>query len=236
MAKTATRATEICDLIHSDVHGPLPIQTREGYRYWVSFIDDKSRFWVVMALRNKSDVFAAFQRFQAYAETQTGRKIKAFRNDKGGEYISNAFKAHLQKCGIVVQHTIRNEPHQNGVAERSNRTLAEGIITLLTEAKLPPSFWEYALNTFVHVRNRMPTAALQDGTPYSHWFGGRIADVSHLRVFGCTAYVNVQRDQRRGLQSHTRKCIFVGYPEDAKGWRFYDPESKDIPSEQCCTV
>ena len=106
--KTATRTTNICDLIHSDLHGPLPIQSREGYRYWVTFIDDMSRFMAVVPLRNKFEVFNAFKRFQAYAETQTGRKIKGFRNDKGGEYISNAFKLHLEQCGIVVQHTIRN--------------------------------------------------------------------------------------------------------------------------------
>ncbi len=154
--KSATRATDICDLVHSDVHGPLPVQTREGYRYWVTFIDDKSRYWVVVPLRSKADVFDAFKRYQAYAETQTGRKIKAFRNDKGGEYVSNEFKAHLAKCGIALQQTLRNEPHQNGVAERANRTLAEGIISLLTESNLPPSFWCYALNAFVHCINPPP--------------------------------------------------------------------------------
>ena len=218
-------ATEVLELIHSDVKGPFPVQTPEGYRFWVTFIDDKSRYWVVTPLKSKDGVYEAFKTFQAEVENQLGKKIKMFRNDKGGEYISNSLKAHLQKCGIHVQHTLRNEPHQNGIAERANRTLAEGVTAILNEARLPPMFWGRALNAFVYARNRLPTSALQSGTPYFHVFGTK-PEVSNLRVFGCRAYVHVQKDQRRALASHTEKCIFVGYPTEYKGWEFYNPETK----------
>ena len=69
-------------------------------------------------------------------------KVKALRDDKGGEYISREFEAFLAAEGIACQHTVRNEPHQNGVAERANRTLAEGITAMLTEAHLPASYWD----------------------------------------------------------------------------------------------
>lgn len=223
-------ATEPGQLTHSDVHGPLQTQTPEGYRYWVTFIDDYSRYWVIYMLKSKDEVFEAFKLYQAYLEAQLGRKIKAFRNDKGGEYISSSFKSHLAACGIQLQQTLRAEPHQNGVAERANRTLADGITAMLNEAHLPPSFWGIALKAYVHVRNRLPTAGTTSGTPYS-LFWGKKPDVSHLRVFGCIAYVHVKKDQRKGLQSHTKKCIFVGYGADFKGWMFYDPSTrKCIPS------
>ena len=47
-----------------------------------------------------------------------------------------------------------------------------------------------------------------------------------FRVFGCTAYVFVQKDKRKSLQPHMEKCIFIGYPSGYKGWRFYNPTSK----------
>ena len=115
-------------------------------------------------------MFTAFKQFKAYAETQLGCKIKALRDDKGGEYISTEFTTFLSACGIQRQHTVRAEPYQNGVAERANRTLVEGITTMLQEAKLPNSFWVYAVSTFVHVHNRSPTAPLGDTTPYTLWF------------------------------------------------------------------
>ena len=63
--------------------------------------------------------------------------------------------------GIERQHTIRNEPHQNGVAERANRDIAEHATAMLMEARLPASFWGCAVQTYAYVRNRLPTSALR---------------------------------------------------------------------------
>lgn len=91
--KAVHRATEPLGLIHSDLHGPLSVSTREGYKYWVTFIDDCSRFYSVMLLKNKGEAFAAFKQFKAYAENQLNCKIKALRDDKGGEFMSKEFEA-----------------------------------------------------------------------------------------------------------------------------------------------
>ena len=151
------------------MHGPLPTQSREGYKYWITFIDDHSRFWAVLPLRAKSDAFGAFKRFKAFVENQLNCTIKALRDDKGGEYMSKEWNQLCEKEGIKRQHTLRSEPHQNGVAEQANRTLAEGITTMLNEAHLPPSFWWSAAAAFVHVHNRSPTAAVKHATPYELW-------------------------------------------------------------------
>jgi hypothetical protein len=50
--------------------------------------------------------------------------------------------------------------------------------------------------------------------------------VSNLQVWGCAAYVYIQRDKRKSLQSHMQKCVFVGYPVGYKGWQFYNPVTK----------
>ena len=111
------RASKPLELVHSDVHGPLPVQSRHHYKYWITFIDDFSRFWVVLPLKDKSGAFEAFKTFKAYAENQLNARIKALRDDKGGEYMSGAFEAFCSAAGIHRQHTVRAEPHQNGVAE-----------------------------------------------------------------------------------------------------------------------
>ena len=163
------RSSELLQLVHSDVHGPLPTQSREGYKYWITFIDDHSRFWAVLPLKAKSGAFAAFKQFKAYAENQLNCRIKALRDDKGGEYMSKEWEDLCRREGIARQHTVRAEPHQNGVAERANRTLKEGITTMLNEAHLPASFWWAAVAAFVHVHNRSPTAAVKKATPYELW-------------------------------------------------------------------
>ena len=89
----------------------------------------------------KSDVFAAFKQFKVFAENQTERKIKTLRDDKGGEYMSNAMLEFTNSCGIERQHTVRARPQQNGVAERANRVLSERITAMLKESGLAMAFW-----------------------------------------------------------------------------------------------
>ena len=226
LKSVSSRRSGLLELIHSDLHGPLPVQTRIGaYHYWITFIDDASRYWTVAPLKHKSDAFAAFKVFKALVENQLNARIKALHDDKGGEYMSKEWEELCTTSGIKRMHTLRAEPHQNGVAERANRTIKEGITTMLNEAGLPPSFWWDAVSTFTHIHNRSPTSALQNSTPYELWFKKK-PDVSHFRVFGCTAYVHIKSDQRKQLESHTHKCVFIGYPSNFKGWRFFNPDTR----------
>ena len=221
------RATELLGLIHSDLHY-VGTTSHSGYDYWITFIDDSGRFKAVVPLKRKSDALNAFKTYKAWSENQTGKKIKRFRCDKGGEYMSNEFIAFLDAHGIEKQYTTRNRPQQNGVAERANRTLAERITAMLNESGLSKRYWPECLAALVHVLNRCPTAILSNVTPYEVLYKKK-PDVSHLRVWGCVAYVHVQRDKRSGsLGSHMDKCIFLGYPDGVKGWKFYNPESKKV--------
>ena len=139
--------------------------------------------------------------------------------------MSKEFEQFCTVHGIARRHTVRNRPQQNGVAERFNHTLGEGITAMLQEAGLPLSFWGEALASLVHVLNRVPTSIAPDTTPYEVWFK-RKPDVSNLRIWGCLAYVHVQKDKRGQLGSHMEKCIFIGYTPDYKGWKFYNPTTK----------
>jgi transposase InsO family protein len=138
------------ELVHTDVH-QVPYPSFSGCCYWVSFIDDYSRYHFILPIKAKSDVFGVFKQFKAYAENQSKQKIKILRDDKGGEYMSNAFLHFTTQCGIERQHTVRARPQQNGVAERANRVLSEHLTTMLDESQLPKSFWGECLAALVHV-------------------------------------------------------------------------------------
>ena len=134
-----SRSTKPLELVHSDLHGPLPVATREGYRYWITFLDDATSYRAAMRLKRKSQALEAFKLFKATAENQLDAKIKELQDDKGGEYMSNEFIKFTDSCGIHRRHTTRNRPQQNGVAERANRTIGDDISAILYEAQLPPS-------------------------------------------------------------------------------------------------
>ncbi|CAH0473643.1 unnamed protein product [Peronospora belbahrii] len=100
MKSSSNRAKELLEVIHSDVCGPMQTSTFSGKRYFVTFIDDKSHFCVVYLLRNKSEVAAKFAEFVAFAETQTGKRVKVLRSDNGGEYTSGAMAKFCKDRGI----------------------------------------------------------------------------------------------------------------------------------------
>ena len=229
--KSFTRATEVLGLIHSDVHGPLPVQTPQGHRYWITFIDDKSHFVHVYLMKTKDMALTAFKQYKALVENQTGLKIKALRDDKGGEYSSNDFASLTSTSGIFRQHTAPGTPQQNGVAERFNRTMEERIISMLHDAHLPLSFWGYGVNAFIETHNHCPTTAVLNSTPYEVWFKQK-PSIAHLCVFGSTAYVHVPKAKRKHLQSHTVKCIMVGYEAGTKAWLLWDPEKKTVTTSR----
>jgi transposase InsO family protein len=216
----AQRSTIPLEVIHSNVH-QLSSATREGYRYWVTYINECTDIWALYFMKRKSDTFDAFKEFKAFAENQLNAKIKFLQEDKGGEYMSNAFHKFLSQSGIGRRHSTRNRPQQNGVAERANRTIDEHTTSLLSQANLPASFKADAVAAYIYVRNRCSNASGAK-TPFERFYGKK-PDVSHLRIFGCTSYVHVQRDKRTGIGAHMEKCIFIGYPSDYKAWRLYNP-------------
>ena len=165
--------------------------------------------------------------WKALVEKSSGKKLKTLRSDNGGEYTSKKFEDYLKSEGIRHERTIPKTPQQNGVAERLNRTLVESSRSMLLDAALPQTFWAEAISTAAYLRNRCPTRAVDEMTPYEAWYGVK-PRVEHLRVFGCDAYAHIPKDERGKFDAKARKCILVGYGRETKGYRLYDPVKQKI--------
>ena len=134
------RATDCLELVYSDVCGPINVQARGGYDYFVTFTDDYSRFGHVYLMRHKSDTFELFKEYRALVEKQLGKSIKTLRSDRGGEYLAGEFEDHLKEEGIVSQLTAPGTPQQNGVSEQRNRTVMDMVRSMMSYSSLPDSF------------------------------------------------------------------------------------------------
>ncbi|MCP4339240.1 MAG: DDE-type integrase/transposase/recombinase, partial [Desulfobulbaceae bacterium] len=221
------RSTELLDLIHTDICGPISVESFGRKLYFITFIDDASRYVWVYFIREKSEALKKFQEFMFSVERQMGRKIKALRSDRGGEYCSTEFKDFCTEKGIRKETTAPYSPQQNGVSERMNRTLVEKARAMLYESKLPHRFWAEAIATAVHVRNRSPTVSLSGKTPYECWFG-RKPSVGHLRIFGCQAFAVIPKDHRRKLDPKAEKCLFLGYELNSKAYRLWNLDTGKV--------
>ena len=88
-AKSCERASDLLELVHSDVCGPMSTTARGGYEYFITFTDDLSRYGYVYLMKHKSEAFEKFKEFQSEVHNQLSKKIKFLRSDRGGEYMSH---------------------------------------------------------------------------------------------------------------------------------------------------
>ena len=91
--------------------------------------------------------------------------------------------------------------------------------SMLQQGKMPPRFWAEAVYTAVDLRNRCPTTTAQGSVPYEVLYGN-IPSVSYLRTFGCNVYVRI--DNTSKFDAKAKRCRFVGYSSQKKGYRVYD--------------
>eukprot|EP00253_Pinus_taeda_P028517 PITA_28517 len=193
--------------------------------YILTFIDDFTRKTWVYFLKNNSEVFEKIRNFKALVENQSGLHIKVLRIDRGGEYISKEFLRFSRENGIHKQFTTRYTPQQNGVAERKNRTIMDMARSMLKAKHLPNDYWAEAIHCAVYILNRCPTKGVMNKVLEEAW-SGRKQGVTHMNFFGCVAYAHIPDQLRRKLDNKGEKCIFIGYSEESKAYRLYNPSIK----------
>jgi transposase InsO family protein len=150
------RSKGMLDLIHSNVCGPMSVQSVSGFSYYAIFIDDYSRKTWIYFLKKKDEVFDRFREFRALVENQSGRRIQVLRSDNGGEYTSNEFVEYCVAEGIKKELTVPYNPQQNGVEERKNKTIVGATHVMIHDEWLPMFLWVEACRTTVYIQNKSP--------------------------------------------------------------------------------
>ncbi|GAB2278393.1 hypothetical protein Dimus_039287 [Dionaea muscipula] len=216
------RDTKPLDLIHSDVCDLKFVQTRDGKKYFITFIDDSTKYSYVYLLKRKDEAVEKFVLFKNEVENQLSIKIKVSRSDRGGEYEA-PFSSICAEHGIIHQTTAPYTPQQNGVAERKNRTLKDMMNALLISFGLPQNMWGEAILTDNYILNKVPRKRI-DKTPYELWHG-RKPSYDYLRMWGCLAKVAVPTPKRVRIGPKTVDCVFIGYAQNSSAYRFLVHES-----------
>ncbi|CAI7915266.1 unnamed protein product [Closterium sp. NIES-53] len=122
--------------------------------------------------------------------TESSKRVKAIRSDRGGEFLRAEFRSWLNWHGIKQQLTTAYTPQSNGVAERANRTIIEGGRTILVDSGLPLRFWPLAIRHATVIKNRVLThVGGRHWVPMEKW-SGKNPLVDMLRVFGCMGLVH----------------------------------------------
>ena len=160
-AKSKTITEFPLQVVNTDLCGLFPVQSLSRVRYFISFIDNTTRFTVVIFLKQKSEAFATFCKYKQLVQNQTSRTIKKVRNDNGEEYVSQEWDNFFDKNGIIHQKIVPYTPQQNVIAERKNKTLLNVARSMLKTRQMEQRLWEHAIAITFYLQNKTPHTTLQ---------------------------------------------------------------------------
>lgn len=109
------------EVIQSDVCGPMTVNSLGGSRYFVIFIDEHAGYVTVACIPKKSNVQLEFKWYHVWVERCHDCVAKVLHWDGSGEY--QALSNYLECQGMERVMLPPYSPEQNGMAERTNRTL-----------------------------------------------------------------------------------------------------------------
>ena len=216
------RATRLLERVHSDICGPLPA-SYGACQYFILFICCYSRYIFIYFMKSRSEAPRFFAEFRAQAETFCRQKITILRVDNAPELIRGELEEQCKRAGITYEKTVPDSPNQNGVAERCNRTLGSMARALLIDANLSEWFWPFAVQTAVHIKNRVPHSSLPSNTtPFELWFH-RKPNLSHLRLFGVPCTSRILPAAMSKFSPRGESGRHLGYAKDARGYLIWVP-------------
>eukprot|EP00253_Pinus_taeda_P003652 PITA_03652 len=97
----------------------------------------------------------------------------------------------------------------------------------LSGVGLGKELWVEVVEITCYLVNKSPSSVLEDKTPQEVWTGKK-SSFSHLRIFGCDAYVHVTNEKCTKLDSKSEKCIFIGYKDGLKGYKLSNPVTRKV--------
>lgn len=215
--KSNHKVSETLACVHSDLCS-LPTKSYNGSKYFITFLDEKTHFVVLYVLNSKDQALAAFKHYPAFAERDTGKKLKTIRTENGGEYTSTDWNTYCLTSGITHSRGPPHSPQLHGKAERFNRTLLDKILPSLFHTALPTRFWEAAARHAVSAYNITPTRTNEGkGCPYSIW-KLKPASYTSMRAFGCKVLRLITGPTQGGkLSAKASSCVYPYALPDGDG-------------------
>lgn len=219
-------ATAVGERVHADLVGPMS-PSLAGSKYFLLFTDEASTYRVAYFLKTKDEVPAKLQEYFSLIESESGHRMRCLLSDNGSEFVNSSVRTTLNVEHAQHITSVPYTPEQNGVAERSNRTVIESARTILNSSGLPDFLWTEAVNTSVYILNRVSSCRTKEVSPFEMWFGRR-PTVAHIHDFGRPIQVLQKPRQGPKFSSKTTDAYLVGFTQRTNSYRCYLPDKMEI--------
>ena len=205
--------------IATDMCGPFTTRTIKGAFIGVqAFLDMGSKWSYPYFYRNKSD---AISNLKNLVEEQLKRdkvKLEHYHSDGANELCGTETRKYLSQLGVKTSWTSPSAPQENSVVERHFGSMMRCVVAMFEQARyIPKGLWNFAVETFCFIFNRMPTTTGKGWMSPYEYRNGKPADLSWLKVWGCKMYVNIPLDKRaKNFNPRAQVGYLVGFSEFQK--------------------
>ena len=193
------KGTEAGEVLHMDVFYTMMRnpQTNEKYReYCLLGTDGYSELRWIAKTTSLHDVQAEVIQILRDSTTTCGRAPRLVISDLGSEFDNNKVKAYCRERGIQLQPSPARAKELNGIAEKSVDTVKNHVRAMLLASGMPEqTWWARAAAHHVYLWNRTHIGSATGVTPYEATIA-RKPSLIHVGVFGCDAFVHMDRTQR----------------------------------------
>jgi IS30 family transposase len=172
-------------LLFLDVWDPASVNSVNNNRFYLSVVDDFSKYTWLFPLATKSEVCLTFFRFKHLVETFFNTKIKFVQSDNGGEF--RPLQSALNSMGTSYRLSCPHTHYQMGTVERKHRHIVETGLSLLATANVPLTFWDSAFETATYLINRLPSKVTKRKSPFESLFHTP-PNYKFLKIFGCECW------------------------------------------------
>ncbi|GJV26785.1 ribonuclease H-like domain-containing protein [Tanacetum coccineum] len=212
-------SSSLGELVHLDLWGPYRVTSSEGFKYFLTIMDDYTRAIWVYLIKSKDEVSPFITVFYNLIENQFNKKIKVFRSDNGTEFVNQYVNKFCADKGVIHQTCCAYTPQQNGIAERKHRHLLNVARSLMFQGGIPLRMWSECILTATYLINRLPSSMLNGKSPYEMIYR-KCPSLSHLRFFGCLCFATLINSSDK-FGSRSKKWVLIGYSSVKKGYRLY---------------
>lgn len=215
-----SRADVSFSLVHIDLWGPYKTSTFDNKQYFLTIVDDYTRYTWTYLLQLKSEVIVVLKIFLAMVKNQFSSMVKVVRTDNGTEFFNSQCNGLFQNLGIIHQSSCVYTPQQNGAVERKHRHILDTARALRFQSHIPIKYWGLCIQAAVYIINRLPSTAIGGEIPCELLHGKKMS-IQHLRVIGCLCFATTTaRGDKFGERA--RAAILMGFSETQKGYLLFD--------------
>ena len=156
----------------------------------------------------KDEASTGIIQYISFFERQTGTSVLALHSDGGTEF--KRAQKELKDKGVIITTTTPYTPPSNGLAERSQGSLLTGARSVLSESKLPLTFWVDAIKHVTQCKNAVTHSSTKE-IPHERLYRKKNNDLKHIRPFGCNVIVLPNKKSFKKFATRSIDGINLGH-------------------------